>query len=114
VQIVTFGFLVYEVVARLQEYVAYLRLTIKLADLAAAVNQLDVSNQAGKVELGFGFYFWYLLMAHLAVAVIAAVGLALVIVPPFGCGGCASWAPRCCSTSCSTSSARSATRSSRP
>jgi hypothetical protein len=82
VQIVTSGFLVYEVVVRLQEYVTYLRLTIKLEDLAAAVNQLDVSNQAGKVELGFGFYFWYLLIAHLAVAVIAAVGLALVIVPP--------------------------------
>lgn len=80
-QVLVFGFLVYVVVDRLREYITYLRVTIDLKRLVSALNALDPSNQAGKVELRFGFYFWYLLLANLAVAGLVAVGLALVIVP---------------------------------
>jgi hypothetical protein len=65
------------------------------------------------VQLRFGFYFWYLLLANLAVAGLVAAGLALVIVPWLRRWGLRVIAWALLLDILSTSSARSATRSSR-
>lgn len=82
VQLLAFAFVAWQVGRRVSDYVTYLQITIDLERLNAAVDQLNADTGAATTgSLGFGFGFWYELVANLAVAAVAAVGVVLAAVP---------------------------------
>lgn len=76
VQVGVFALLVYGVVQRLADYLTYLRLTLDLRSLEDAINAIPGGTE---IHVNIGFYFWYLIIANLVCALLAAVGLVLLL-----------------------------------